>query len=74
VAALTYGGETLTSMQQLIPLVSQPGRSARELAVRRGSAILAWRVPPGPLGVSLANLRTETVPAPAKSLRSKGRR
>jgi hypothetical protein len=64
---LAYGGETLASRQQLIPLVSQPGTSARELVVRRGSAILSWRVPPGPLGVSLANVRTETVPAPDKS-------
>lgn len=71
---LTYGGETLTSMQQLIALVSQPGTSARELAVRRGSANLSWRIPPGPLGVLLVNVRTETVPVAAKSLRSSGRR
>lgn len=55
-------------------LVSQSATSAREFAVRGGSAVLSRRVPPGPLGVLVVNVRMQPLRAAAQSLRLMGRR
>jgi len=70
---LTYAGETLTCIEQLIVMTAQPGTGPRELTFRHGTTIASRQVPPGRLGVSIANVRTEAKPVAASPPPSKSK-
>jgi PDZ domain len=54
---LSYAGQKMNSVQQLIALVGKPGADARKLVYRRGQNTVTVEVSPGRLGVEIANVR-----------------
>jgi PDZ domain len=60
---LSYAGEKLRSIQQLIFLTGKAGADARKLVYRRGKKTVTIDVPPGRLGTGVINVRAA---APSK--------
>jgi hypothetical protein len=67
---LSYNGEKLRSIQQLVNLTGKPGEAMRKLVYRRGKQTFVAEVPPGRLGVQVKNVRASDPPgaAPAAPL------
>jgi hypothetical protein len=54
---LSYAGEKLRSIQQLIHFTGKSGAGARKIVYRRGQKTVSVEVPPGRLGVNVRNVR-----------------
>lgn len=62
---LSYDGELLRSTDQLIALVGKAKPGLKDLVYRRGETTVTVQVPPGRLGVNIANVRAAPPPAAA---------
>jgi MTH538 TIR-like domain (DUF1863)/PDZ domain len=54
---LSYDGALLRSTDQLIAIVARANPGVKQLTYRRGETTVSVQIPPGPLGVTIANVR-----------------